>query len=410
MAFTGSSAHSTSNQTATFRRSSQGVNATPETVARRKAASGPSISSGSTARRRPDLRARVLLSAGSQAGSHGCCRAIRAGLAPLLAREGWPQPSCEWRPRVCGIVVLRLRLIHNAFVHDDQIDITHEQVVALVKDQLPHLTGLDVDEANGAGTVNAIYRIGHAVAARFPLQGLDARVLTTKLRAEMFAANELSRVCPFSTPEPLHLGEPGHGYPLPWTAQTWLPGNVATPTSCENSTLLAQDLGRLIGGLRRCDTRGRRYRGRGRGGELADHDDWMEECIRQNASLFDIDLMRSAWAAFRELPREDPDAMCHADLIPANLLVDDGRLVGVLDTGGFRPADPALDLVCAWHLLADGPREQLRTALGCGDLQWERGRAWAFQQASSLPWYYRDTNPAMAELGSTTLKRLLTRA
>ena len=81
--------------------------------------------------------------------------------------------------------------------------------------------------------------------------------------------------------------------------------------------------------------------------------------------------------------------------------------MGVLDTGDFRAADPALDLVAGWHLLADGPRSALRTALGCTDLQWERGKAWAFVQAVGLVWYYTSTNPTMALLGRTTLARLL---
>ena len=87
--------------------------------------------------------------------------------------------------------------------------------------------------------------------------------------------------------------------------------------------------------------------------------------------------------------------MCHADLIPPNLLVDGEHLVGVLDAVGFQPADPALDLVGAWHLLSNGPRQRLRASLGCSDPQWERGKAWAFEQAVGLPWYYDDTNPAM---------------
>jgi aminoglycoside phosphotransferase (APT) family kinase protein len=99
--------------------------------------------------------------------------------------------------------------------------------------------------------------------------------------------------------------------------------------------------------------------------------------------------------------------MTHSDLIPANLLVDDGRLVGVLDVGGFGPADPALDLVCAWHLLETGPRQVLRDELESDELEWQRGRAWAFQQAMGLVWYYVESNPAMSLMGRRTLQRLL---
>jgi aminoglycoside phosphotransferase (APT) family kinase protein len=79
----------------------------------------------------------------------------------------------------------------------------------------------------------------------------------------------------------------------------------------------------------------------------------------------------------------------------------------VLDTGGFGPADPALDLVSAWHLLQRGPREVLRRTLGCDDLEWERGRAWAFQQAMGVVWYYVESNPAMSRMGRRTLDRIL---
>lgn len=99
--------------------------------------------------------------------------------------------------------------------------------------------------------------------------------------------------------------------------------------------------------------------------------------------------------------------MSHTDLIPGNLLVEGDRLVGVLDGGGFQAADPALDLVCAWHLLGADARSVLRRELACPDLQWERGKAWAFQQAMGVVWYYLDTNPPMAEMGRTTLQRLL---
>ncbi|MDQ0636057.1 aminoglycoside phosphotransferase (APT) family kinase protein [Arthrobacter pascens] len=62
------------------------------------------------------------------------------------------------------------------------------------------------------------------------------------------------------------------------------------------------------------------------------------------------------------------------------MILIDGRLAGVLDTGGFGPADPALDLVAAWHMLDTGMRNLLRANLGIEDLEWRRGAAWAFEQ------------------------------
>ena len=89
------------------------------------------------------------------------------------------------------------------------------------------------------------------------------------------------------------------------------------------------------------------------------------------------------------------------------MLVADGRLVGVIDVGGLGPADPALDLVAAWHLLEAGPRRVLREELGSDDLEWARGRAWAFEQAMGAVWYYEHTNPVMHRMGGTTIRRIL---
>ena len=82
----------------------------------------------------------------------------------------------------------------------------------------------------------------------------------------------------------------------------------------------------------------------------------------------------------------------------------------MLDGGGFGAADPALDLVGAWHLLDDAPRARLRSALGSDDAEWERGKAWAFQQAAGAYWYYRGRDQRMADMGRTTLERLGVRA
>ena len=92
---------------------------------------------------------------------------------------------------------------------------------------------------------------------------------------------------------------------------------------------------------------------------------------------------------------------------PATVPVSAGRLAGALDSGGLGAADPSLDLIPAWNLLDDAPRERFRSLLGCGDLEWERGRAWAFQQSMGLVWYYVESNPAMSRMGRRTLERLV---
>jgi aminoglycoside phosphotransferase (APT) family kinase protein len=134
----------------------------------------------------------------------------------------------------------------------------------------------------------------------------------------------------------------------------------------------------------------------------------MQTCFERSNGLLDVARLREVWSVLRELPRGGaPDVMSHGDLIPGNVLVADGRLAGVLDVGGLGPADPALELVSAWHLLEAEPRQALRDDLECGDLEWARGMAWAFEQAMGAVWYYVESNPAMSRMGQRTLARIL---
>ena len=293
-------------------------------------------------------------------------------------------------------------------MHAGQLDVTAETVRELVDVQFPEWRDLPVRALRSSGTVNALFRLGEGLVARFPLMPADVAETRRELEAEASAARELLGRSRFATPEPVAIGEPGSGYPLPWAVQTWLPGTDATVEDPSGSTAFAYDLAELIGDVRTIETSGRTFRGSGRGGHLPDHDDWMATCFERSEPMLDVAPLRLLWAEFRALPRSPGgDVMTHGDLIPGNVLVADGRLVGVIDVGGLGPADPALDLVAAWHLLEAQPRRTLREALDCDDLEWARGAAWAFEQAMGTVWYYVDSNPPMSRMGHRTLERIL---
>jgi aminoglycoside phosphotransferase (APT) family kinase protein len=292
-------------------------------------------------------------------------------------------------------------------MHSDQVHVDAVIARAMIFEQFPQYRHEPVEKLAAVGTDNAIFRIGSSATARFPLRATDPIKCARALRAEAAAMAELSGHCPFPTPRPIGLGRPGPLYPMPWAVQTWIDGDVATPNGLGNSPVFAGELVRLIGSLRHANTHGRRFDGQGRGGKLPDHDAWMAVCLENSEGLLDVPRLRRIWARLRTLPPSGPDVMSHTDLIPANLLVHGEHLVGVLDGGGFGPADPALDLVAAWHLLERAQRGAVRRLLGCGDVEWKRGAAWAFQQAMGLVWYYQPSNPAMSDLGRSTLRRIL---
>jgi len=293
-------------------------------------------------------------------------------------------------------------------MHPGQLTVTAGTVTALVAEQFPAWAGLPVREVRSQGTDNALFRLGDRLGARFPLRPGDPDRTLRWLESEAESARTLAGSTRVPTPEPVALGRPGAGYPLPWSVQTWVPGTVATDADPGGSVAFAQDLAGFISDVRAIGTGGLRFAGTGRGGVLASQDAWLETCFARSEGLLDVPRLRRMWRVLRAAPRDGaPDVMNHRDLVPGNVLVEDGRLAGVIDVGSLGPADPALDLVGAWHLLDGGPREVLRAGLGCDDPEWERGKAWAFAQAMGLVWYYVSTNPTMASVGRRTLDRLL---
>lgn len=289
-------------------------------------------------------------------------------------------------------------------LHADEITVDIDTVRALIDRQFPAWRDSEIRPVDAEGTVNSIFRIGDDKTARFPRTPSDAQ--TTRLEREAAAMREFALHSPVPAPVPLAIGRPDAEYPMPWTVQTWVPGHTADADAVAHSPAFARDLATLLRALRSADTRGRTFSGRGRGGDLRVSDEWMRICFRESEGLLPVDDLRRMWAGLRELPRTDPDAMVHGDLTPQNLVLHGERLSGVLDSGGFAAADPAVDLVAAWHLLDTDARQILRAELDIDDLQWRRGAAWAFQQSMGLVWYYRQTLPSMSALGRSTLTRL----
>ena len=292
-------------------------------------------------------------------------------------------------------------------MHDGQVSVDITTVRRLIAAQFPHLRHLPVERVPSSGTVSTIFRLGTELSIRFPLLGTDPEEVELTLQKEAGAMQEFAEFCPFATPRPLAIGKPAYGYPLPWTLQTWVPGDVATPEGHASSSQLAADVSRLIQSLRTAPVAGRSFSGAGRGGNLKDHDAWVDICLSKSARIFDVRRLASLWADFRQLPAPKDLAMCHKDLIPANLIIHQQHLVGVLDAGGFGPADPSLDLVAAWHLFDQDRREWIRVSLNATPEEWKRGAAWAFEQSLGLGWYYESSNPEMSHLGTSTLRRIL---
>lgn len=292
-------------------------------------------------------------------------------------------------------------------MHQGQLEISAAVVGRLIAEQFPQWAGERVRPVPSHGTVNALFRIGDGLVARFPIEPTQPEAARLALLAEADAARRLRESSPFPTPEPVAIGDPGASYPLPWAVFRWLPGTVADDADVADSPVFAEDVATFVAAMRGLPTEGRVFAGPGRGGVLSEHDAYVEQGLGRSRSFIDTDALARLWADLRSTQRAEPDAWTHGDLMPGNLLVEGGRLVGVIDVGQFGVADPALDLQPAWNLMGPRARSAFRSALAVSDDEWARGKGWAFAQAIGCLWYYRTTNPVMSKTAQRTLEALL---
>ncbi|MEE1739103.1 aminoglycoside phosphotransferase family protein [Streptomyces sp. BE147] len=272
----------------------------------------------------------------------------------------------------------------------------------LIAAQFPRWADLPVEPVDSHGTVNALFRLGADKVVRLPCAQGGAQDVATEYRWLPYLAPRL----PFAVPAPLAKGEPGEGYPWPWSVCGWLDGENPGRDNPVDPDAFAADLAEFVGALRRTDpTDGPpAYRSE----PLASRDAATRDAIASLRGHLDTTATTDAWDdALRAPAPSGPPVWAHGDLQPGNVLVADGRLAAVIDFGCMGLADPAVDLIAAWYLLPAGAREEFRTALSADDATWARGRGWALSIALMELSYYRETNPFMATTARHVIGELL---
>lgn len=259
-------------------------------------------------------------------------------------------------------------------------DITADVVASLVASQLPQWAELEVRPVALDGWDNTTFRLGDDLAVRLP----SHERYVPQVDKEHRWLPELAEQLPFPIPQPVERGEPGCGFPRPWSVYRWLPGEPATSDRIGDLERLAADLGRFLVALQAVRSAGGPPTGQhscDRGGPVSAWDDQVRATIPQVAGEIDAAGALAVWDAALAAAWTGPDVWVHGDVTGANLLVRDGRLAAVIDFGCSAVGDPACDLTPAWTLF-DGPsRERFRAVVDADPGTWARARGWALWKA-----------------------------
>jgi aminoglycoside phosphotransferase (APT) family kinase protein len=261
----------------------------------------------------------------------------------------------------------------------------------LLAAQFPQWAELPIAPVPRSGMDNATYRLGDDMSVRLPRYQRWVGQVEAEQRWLPWLAPQL----PLTISEPLGKGEPGEGYPFPWSVYRWLEGETATTDSLADPLGAAADLAGFVSALRRIDPTGgpvprlsNAFRGERVGTECDSL--FADSLVRSKIAklkvtgLVDSDAVTAVWDAAVAAPAwHGPPVWVHGDLATGNLLAVDGRLSAVIDFGTLAVGDPAVDLLPAWLFLPDEARGAFRTAVDVDDATWARGRGLAL--AGSLP-------------------------
>jgi aminoglycoside phosphotransferase (APT) family kinase protein len=286
-------------------------------------------------------------------------------------------------------------------MHAEEIELDDATVRGLLSAQFPHWAGLPLRRIPDSGTDNAIYQLGADMGLRLPRVAWAVPQIDKECRWLGHLAERL----PAAVPVPLGQGEPGEGYPFPWLVYPWL-GGTSLDRAAEATTSLVGDLAAFVLALQEIPPDGGPQPGR-RGGPLAPLDREVERAIEQLDGLIDTQRARQVWrAALDAEAMSERKVWIHGDLLPGNILVAQGRLVGVIDWSATGVGDPVCDAMFAWALGAED-RALYRRLLGFDDATWARARGWVVEQTALYIPYYARTLPEAVEQARTRLEAAL---
>jgi aminoglycoside phosphotransferase (APT) family kinase protein len=284
-----------------------------------------------------------------------------------------------------------------------EVDIDELLVRRLLASQFPEWASLRISPSLSIGWDNVIYHLGSHLVVRLPRRRMGAVMVDKQHRW----LPKLARRLPLPVPVPIGHGVPDQGYPWPWSVCRWVPGDVAAEATINDLTAFAVSLGTFLTALA-APGPATGPRSPFRGGALATRDEHTRESIDRLSGVVEAAAARRLWDDALALPTwPEPGVWIHGDLQPANLLVEDGRLSGVIDFDHLGVGDPAVDLISAWMQLPKCARPALRETACPDDATWARGRAWALH-VGLLMTTRSGKESALARLGERTINAVLT--
>jgi aminoglycoside phosphotransferase (APT) family kinase protein len=278
-----------------------------------------------------------------------------------------------------------------------RLTVDADHVRRLVAGQFPGWADLPVRPVADGGWDNRTFHLGAAMLVRLPSAAEYAEAVDKEHQWLPVFAPQL----PLPVPTPVAKGEPGAGYPYPWSVYQWLDGEPASADRIADPVRFALDLAGFLAALQSVDTAGGPRPGQHnwyRGGTLRTFDGEANRGLAALDGHIDVELAGEIWQDALDARWDGVESWFHGDVAQGNLLLEDGELAAVIDFGTCGVGDPACDLAIAWTLLTAEGWQAFRERLVVDDATWARGRGWALWKALATCSYAPDDADARRAL------------
>ncbi len=276
----------------------------------------------------------------------------------------------------------------------------------LVRTQFPQWAELPVRPVERSGWDNVTFRLGTGMSVRLP----SAEDYVPGVRKEQRWLPVLAGQLPVPVPELLGVGEPGSGFPWPWSVYRWIDGVPAAGLPAGELPRFAADLAGFLAALYRVGPAGGPPPGPHnffRGGPLTVYHGETQAALAALRGHIDTVLAAEVWQAALAATWPGPPVWFHGDAQPGNLLVRDGRLHAVIDFGTSGVGDPACDTTIAWTFLSGDSTRIFRERLPVDRATWTRGRGWAIWKAMKVLAAALGDDPGEVAVTSRVIGRIL---
>lgn len=250
-----------------------------------------------------------------------------------------------------------------------------DKVRRLLEIKYPMWKDMKIKEVKKMGNDNYTYHIGDKMSIRIP----SADRYRNQAMKEQKWLRVLEPHVSVEIPKLIDGSEGIEEFPYPWGIYSWIEGDVLGSGNLVDKMEVAEGLAKFLKELHSIDTNGGPLAGKQnfyRGGALDVYNEEVIDSMEKIGNIIDREKVMNIWKEGLESSWGRAGVWIHGDFVETNILVDNGRLKGIIDFGQLAVGDPACDLVLYWTYFDKVNRVRFRREVDLDSDTWARARGW----------------------------------